>query len=274
MPSDRLTALTTEPAECVGSVPPDATSSFELGRSAFRTPLLLGGQAARAGLSCASCHRGGRNNPSFAFPGLSGAPGTADVTSSIMSSHRGNGIFDPVPIPDLASPGKVNRRGPGLRSFIHGLIVEEFDGAEPPARVLDGLATYVAALSAGACPTPRTRDISVDEYLDDVRRASRAALEAWRSGDPATARLMIAGARTALGLIDERFALPGLEGHRRALHKADSGLLSVQQALDRRAQDIDARIAAWNAASEGWIPALRGEAQRSLFNADKLRAAL
>ena len=32
-------------------------------------PLLLGGQAARAGVACESCHRNGRTNPDFDFPG-------------------------------------------------------------------------------------------------------------------------------------------------------------------------------------------------------------
>lgn len=274
VPADRLAVLTSEPAECIGPVPRDAATSFEIGRIAFRTPLLLGGQAARAGLSCASCHRGGRNNPSFAFPGLSATPGTADVTSSVMSSHRGNGVFDPVPIPDLASPGKVSRRGPELQNFIHGLIVEEFDGPEPTARVLDGLTTYVAALTADACPNPATRLINLEQYVDDARRASLAARVAWETGDPATARLMIAGARATLGLIDERFAPPGLETRRRELRDADSGLLAVQHALDRGAPDIGTRITAWNAASEGWIAALRGDAKRSLFNADTVRATI
>ena len=104
-PAARLTALTREPAECLarpGSV--SAAKSIAIGRTAFRAPLLLGGQAARAGLSCSSCHRNGRGNPDFLFPGISGAPGTADVTASLLSSHRGDGIFNPRPIPDLAGP--------------------------------------------------------------------------------------------------------------------------------------------------------------------------
>src|SRR4029077_12468694 len=102
-PAQRLEALSSRPAECA-HVPEDAVArqSFEIGRAAFRAPLLIGGQAARAELACESCHSNGHRNTAFFFPGLSNAPGTADVTSSIMSSHRGNGIFDPRPIPDLA----------------------------------------------------------------------------------------------------------------------------------------------------------------------------
>src|SRR5687768_90851 len=71
-----------------------------------------------------------RGNPDFLFPGLSGAVGTADVTSSIMSSHRGDGTINPKPIPDLAGPPAeriVSRAAESraLESFIRGLIVEE-----------------------------------------------------------------------------------------------------------------------------------------------------
>ena len=120
---------------------PAERARIEVGRAAFRTPLLLGGQAARLGLSCESCHANGRGNPAFRFPGLSGAPGTADVTAPLMSARRGDEVFDPRPIPDLAAPGKVARvRGdPALGAFVRGLIVEEFDGREPPPAVLDGL---------------------------------------------------------------------------------------------------------------------------------------
>ena len=274
-PADRLTALTRRPAECAAPLAETDLSSFEVGHVAFQTPVLLGGQAARAGLACESCHRGGRDNPAFLFPGLSAAPGTADVTSSLLSSHRGNGVFDPLPIPDLARPGKISRdpQSAELRRFIRGLVVEEFDGAEPPARVLDGLVTYVRAQSAAPCPTTTVQEIGVALYLDDVRRATAAAIGAWRNGDPATARLMLAGARTALGLLDERFALPGLEADRRGIRSADAGLLAVQLALDRGDRDIDVRLAAWNAASPDWSGDLRRDAAQSLFNAGKLSAA-
>ena len=274
-PADRLTTLTRQPAECAPRLPATDIPSFEIGRVAFQTPVLLGGQAARAGLACESCHRGGRDNPAFLFPGLSAAPGTADVTSSLLSSHRGNGVFDPLPIPDLAKPGKISRnpQSADLRRFIRGLVVEEFDGAEPPARVLDGLATYVRAQGTAPCPTTAVQEIGVALYLDDIRRANAAAISAWRDGDPATARLMLAGARTALGLLDERFALPDLEAERRGIRTADSGLLAVQLALDRGDRDIEVRLAAWYAASTDWSAGLRRDEPQSLFNAGILRAA-
>ena len=70
---DLAADLTHQPPEC-RSLSHDAAlrRSEEIGRIAFRAPLLLGGQAARVGLSCATCHRNGRTNAHFHFPGLSG----------------------------------------------------------------------------------------------------------------------------------------------------------------------------------------------------------
>src|SRR5207237_7778539 len=84
--ADPARAFATQPTECL-RVPkdPDAALAVEVGRAAFRTPVLLGGQAARAGITCETCHRSGRANPDFQFPGASGDPGTADVTLSLFS---------------------------------------------------------------------------------------------------------------------------------------------------------------------------------------------
>ena len=71
VPIERIDRL---PPECF-ALPRDAKErrSAEIGRVAFRAPLLLGGQAARGGLSCASCLRNGPGNPDFHFPGISAA---------------------------------------------------------------------------------------------------------------------------------------------------------------------------------------------------------
>src|SRR5690606_35041701 len=61
--ADPVAALSLAPPECL---PPGSSRGgrrsldIEVGRAAFRSPLLLGGQAARAGISCESCHRSGR----------------------------------------------------------------------------------------------------------------------------------------------------------------------------------------------------------------------
>ena len=103
---DAVAAITQQPLECLK---PDALESVEvrLGRLAFESPVLLGGQASRIGLSCASCHPAARSNKHFFIEGISSAPGTADVTHSFLSSQGGNRQFDPVPIPDLADASQM-----------------------------------------------------------------------------------------------------------------------------------------------------------------------
>jgi hypothetical protein len=262
-----------EPTECLAAArDPTQALSVEIGRSAFRTPLLLGGQAARAGLSCESCHRQGRGNPNFQFPGASGEPGTADVTLSLFSSHRGNGVHDPKPIPDLSGPREQLKVAPrDLPVFIRGLIVEEFDGPAPSAAVLAGLADYVRALHPATCPAMAKAPATARALFSDVRRALSAADASLTAGDPATALLMIAAARARLGLIDERFA--GLTREQKQLRQTDTRLASLQAAIragrpNARAQHIrwtgqDARLEAHVVARES----------ASLFNPQHLAQA-
>jgi hypothetical protein len=210
-PEARLDALTSSPPVCIGTV--IKRDQLLIAEAAFQTPLLLGGQAARAGLSCASCHPSGRANSAFQFPGLSGDPGTADVTSSIMSHHRGDSVFNPVRIPDLAvDRPKVTRdaTSPALRSFIRGLIVEEFDGPEPPPAVLDALVGYVRAMQPDRCTSSNRIPISLGRHLADSAGALEMAQFAEANGDEATAWLLIAAARHSLGLIHERYVGPAL----------------------------------------------------------------
>src|SRR4051812_13505226 len=47
----------------------------KLGDMLFATPAIFGGVARQAGLSCASCHQQGHNNPKLFIPGLSARPG-------------------------------------------------------------------------------------------------------------------------------------------------------------------------------------------------------
>ncbi|MEX0645921.1 MAG: hypothetical protein WD076_11455, partial [Parvularculaceae bacterium] len=110
--TDLVAFLAASPGECLRKAE-DAETRYrvEIGRVAFRSPLLFGGQAARAGLSCNSCHRDGRDNPDFYLEGLSSAPGTADVTSSLMSKVREDGAFNPAPIPSLVGVAAKARFG-------------------------------------------------------------------------------------------------------------------------------------------------------------------
>ena len=214
-------------------------------------------------MSCATCHRNGRGNPDFVFPGLSGAPGTADVTASLMSSHRGDGLFNPKPIPDLAGPParlKISRTVPGaLEAFIHGLVTKEFDGPEPPPEVLADLAAYVRALQPGACKGG-DRPIRLTDRLADVDGAVALA----RTSDGDTRRLLLAAARSTLGAIDERFA--GLDRGRAALRDADAELSAIR--LERTG------FATWDAKWPGRRRLLIRDEPLSLYTAAKLAAAL
>src|SRR4051794_3769309 len=266
---DLMADLTQLPAECV-AWPKDAAQrrSVAMGRALFRSPLLLGGQAARAGLSCASCHRNGRTNPHFHFPGISGAAGTADVTASIMSEKRGDGIFNPKPIPDLGGdPKALKVKGAAkLHDFVHGLIADEFTGAEPSPAALDSVTAYVNALSPAACKGGVV-PITMAAELSDVESAVQVAATAYAKGDAATGRALLSAARSALGSMDERLQVPGLEKARQELREADTDLFRLQET----------KAASWAAWRRDWPRrkrVLRSVESRSLFNVAVLRREL
>ncbi|MDQ2860368.1 MAG: hypothetical protein M3T55_06495 [Pseudomonadota bacterium] len=270
--ADAARLLTRRPVECL-KVQSDPIQAYlvELGRAAFRDPLLLGGQAARAGLACETCHQNGRTNPNFDFPGLSGRPGTADVTSSMMSSHRGDDVFDPVPIPDLGGTKtalKISqaRASDALPRFIHGLVTEEFDGPEPPPAVLAGLAAYVRALSPAACPAPASEPVRMEEAMGDARRAIRAAIAALAHGDSRSAQVMIQAARSALGAMAERYAGPALAPARQSLAVADLDLAADLTAIRRHDPSAADRLTAWLGRSQDWTARLKRDEPLSLYN--------
>jgi hypothetical protein len=276
--ADASIVLTHRPTECLAK-PVDAERAYlvELGRAAFRTPLLLGGQAARAGIDCETCHRGGRNNPDFDFPGVSGAPGTADVTTSVLSSHRGDGIDNPKPIPNLSGPKsalKVSQdpSSPALERFIHGIVTEEFDGDEPPPAVLKGLAAYVRSLSPAACPTQATEPMTTAGALGDVRRTLLAAIAALEHGDGAAAALMVVSARSQLGDIDERFAGPSLATQRSVLERAAADLGAAEADARRGAGSAKTDLAIWLSEEPAWAAAIMAS-RGSLYDPRKLARA-
>lgn len=277
--ADPAAALGSAYVECL-KPPADPEQAYlvAIGRTAFRTPMVLGGQAARAGIACESCHQGGRRNPDFFFPGLSGAPGTADVTSALFSSHRDDGIDNPRPIPDLSGPKSALKvaqdpADPALETFIHGLVTQEFDGAEPPPTVLKGLAAYVRALDPAACPPKPRTAVRVSAYIDEARDAVRAAAAALDRHDAATAALMLEGARWRLGLIDERYDEAASVGARAQLQAAALDLTADLAAI--RAGDAKAsrRLNLWLARTPEWSLPLEREEHRSLFDTGRLAEA-
>ncbi len=278
--ADGARDLTERPVECLTAPKTDDQAYLvEVGRAAFRTPLTLGGQAARSGIDCETCHRNGRRNADFHFPGLSGAPGTADVTSFLFSSHRGKHGFAPVRIPDLGGPKtdlKVNQ-APAfgeLEHFIHGLVTEEFDGAEPPPAVLRGLATYVRSMSPNACPARSSEPVTLAGDFVDTRRAVRASLAALARNDPATAAEMAEAARSVLGAIAERYGAPGLEGDVRAIRVAALDLAA--SAEDIRTGQTTARtgLEIWLAKSADLERRLKADQTRSFYDRASLAHAI
>ena len=120
----------------------------KLGDLAFNSPSILGGIAARAGLSCGTCHVSGAGNPRLFVPGLSTRPGNFDTTGALFNAKADNGVLDPVTIPSLRgarylAPYGHNGRTASLRDFVRDVIVGEFAGPEPAPGLLDALVAYI-----------------------------------------------------------------------------------------------------------------------------------
>jgi len=269
-PGAELALLSGQPAACIA---PGDDALVRSGRALFGAPTLLGGQAAKAGLSCASCHINGRGNPHFLLAGVSAAPGTADVTNSFFSAARGNARFDPVVIPDLAMPGKISRDPDtrALEPFIRNLIVEEFGGQEPTPATLEALAAYVRAVRP--CTPERTAARRLDDQLAALDDGIAGAQRMIGRGDRQGAALLIAAMRHQLGLIAERYAGRGFAREQAALLMASRELRAIGDmsdpvrfpaALDRWKVAFDRDAAKW----------LRRAEHRSLYEAGHLAQSL
>jgi hypothetical protein len=271
--SDRVAFLTSQPVEC-SSRPSSATAALavDLGRVAFESPVLLGGAAARRGISCSSCHISGRGNPDFFVEGVSNKSGTADVTSSLFSKTRGDGAFNPKVIPDLAARDGAqirDRKSDKFRIKVHGLIVDEFDGQEPQAAVFEDVRAYLDSLDIGDCLNPATREpVSA---LRDLGSASVAAVGASKANEPAETEFWLRVARRRLERIDERFI--GLD-----LAEARARIARLSQRLGDQAEAIHAgqtSKATFDAAD--WLAvqvAVSAGEPKSLYNPAVLKAAL
>ncbi len=275
--TDRIEALLFEPASCYSPAREPETRALEqIGRAVFASPSLLGGQAARAGLSCASCHSGGRTNPHFFFPGLSGAPGTADVTTSLLSEKRGDGQANPIPIPDLAaarSALKISREDDAaLQAFIRGLIVEEFAGPEPAPRVLQGLAAYVRAITPQACPAQSRQALTPAGAIETVLDSVRAADAALAEKESAVAISLLAAARAGLGRLSERFPAEGDAHVRARLSAASQALAQARELAQSDPAQARWQITVFLAGTPQWADPVLAAAPHSLFDAETIRA--
>jgi hypothetical protein len=242
------------------------------GEILFRTPRLLGGQAAKARMSCQSCHINGADNPNFHFPNASGAPGTADVSNSFFSAKGGNGSFDPVTIPDLSVAGKISRDRPKeVENFLANLIVTEFAGDVPNRDMLVALAAYNRALkTCAAGDIQRQPNLATDVKLVDNAMVFAGARLA--NNDPEMAYMLIAGARDIMGLIHERFVSENLSGQRAELQR-----LSVAARDIGRIENADKRqkaITLWRDEFSKLSSILRDKEALSLYNRAELAKAV
>lgn len=238
----------------------------------FNTPSLLGGQAAKAGLNCGSCHDNGRDNRHFRVEGLSSAPGTADVTSSFFSVLRGNAVKDPVVIPDLANPGKVSRatNDLALERFIRTLIVEEFSGKEPSQSTLSALATYVRAIRK--CDGAQIDGRQLKDQLELVKAAIDGALAMHKSDENATALVLVRAARHQLGLIDERYSAARFQAERSGLLDSSRQLQDIAEAQANG--QFGPSLVRWHEQfTSNLVPRLRAGERYSLYNPKKFRSA-
>jgi hypothetical protein len=281
--ADKIRALTTRPAACERlngpfEPAPDGPLSVtrrDIGRLAFESPALLGGAAARMGLSCSSCHLNGRDNPDFFVKGVSGAPGTADVTSSLFSKVRGDGTFNPAPIPDLAArDGKQirDRKSAAFREKVHGLVVEEFDGQEPPPYLFEALLDYLDSLDISECSNPaERRPVTASVDIGAASLALNAAVDLLQQQKVEDALMMTRIARHALELAHERY----IASDQRPIRER---LIAASRAIQQWAESV--RIGDRPPAPTDLVDGLgsfiysQPTGHQSLYNPDILRAAL
>ena len=123
-----------------------------LGELAFKSETLLSPSRSFAiPLSCDSCHPDGGTTQILFVEGLSGKPGTIDITNRALTIYE-DGTFNPVNVPSIFGARHTepySRAGnfASLREFTRFVIVEEFGGMEPTNLTLDALVAYEESLN-------------------------------------------------------------------------------------------------------------------------------
>ncbi len=266
----RGAALTSAPAECLAA-PADAEQArlVSLGRVSFRSPALLGGLAARSGISCDTCHRNGHGNPNFFIAGVSGAPGTVDVTSAIFSRTRGDDTVNPVPIPDLTGiAGKARfgtmRPAADLHGFVHSVMVDEFQGNQPAPEIERALIAYVSALRREACPAAPGVAIDLGWAIAELDRTWTVLQAALDRGDSQVTDFVLRSLNLELGRLAQRF--PAAADTAQALPELGRDL-GVMRTLARDNPDkARAELGTWHARLSKVLTRLRAQEPSSLFD--------
>jgi len=203
---------------------------IQLGRLAFNSPRLLGGQASRMGVSCASCHPAGRSSKHFFIKQISDQAGSADITHSFFSSAGGDGIFNAKPIPDLADINTArfkDRSSPEFSAFLINLIEVEFDGQKTAAPIFEALQYYLININEQHC-TESVKKIS-RRFEHDWQQV-QSAIELLKTPDypPFTRYFISQSGRAGLEVIYRNFGLTPNANIDRALIN-----------LSRQLEDID-----------------------------------
>jgi hypothetical protein len=115
--------------------------------------------------------------------------------------------------------------------------------------------------------------VDVALLMSDARRALAAARAEIARGDRPTAVLMLASARTRLGLIDERLQDQRFAALRLRLRKASAELAAAQETLRAGADPPDHGFDRWLADARPLEAALTAAEPQSLFDPDRLRLA-
>ena len=264
-----LEHIASVPSECLN---PAAPVAVVLGRLAFESPALLGGQSARMGLSCSACHLSARSNPHFYLEGISGAAGTADVSQSFLSSSGGNDDFSPKIIPDLAvynQRGIKDRTGEAFRAKLRQLIEVEFDGQAALPVVFDALTQYLINIDQRYCSS-LTADVQRSWRTDWLRLYETTELlaAAFKEEDRDLTNFLIRVGRyrlenvyRAVGLIDHRPLKTKLVESSRSL--AALARMTKQQQLSGLAQ--------WRQQSMALTPLLEQVEPKSAYNRQALQ---
>jgi hypothetical protein len=278
--ADLIAELTVIRAECaMATSDPERTHAVRLGRVAFRSPALLGGLAARVGMSCNSCHPNGHANNAFFVVGVSGKPGTADVTGSVFSTVRDDHIFNPVPIPSLLDSSARPSFGSvapvaDLPTFLNAAIVDEFQGQPPSASIAEALLAYVTSLQSSACRAPASIPVSFESDAQELHETLDLILASLDRDDPRTARFVLLSLRAALGRVYHRF--PESIGAREELIELSMSLSDVRRLLESEGEDTQARsiLASVQKRLEVSIQKLESAVSDSFYDASTLRTAL
>lgn len=271
--ADRLQHLSFSPVECLGQ-PANAEQLFliEVGRQAFRSPALLGGQAARAGLSCQGCHINGHGHSTFYIEGLSGDMGTVDVTTAVFSEIRGDGVHNPVTIPSLvdifqkASFGTVAPNA-SLSDFVEALIVEEFAGEAPSAIQLKALVAYLQALRS-SCSTTAAGLNNLDQQLLNISRSVNVLEQAYENGEPSLANFLLLTTQHELSTLYQRFTLEETA-------EAGQNIINMSRRLGELKDNSEGSVfldtlASWAADWQAFTLELRAQESKSLYQPEVL----